>query len=116
MDQEMKRPMTAAEEERWKAGTPRETIAVERSWNKRPDGLAIKMPAPEKIGKYVTLELKEMSDVTDPYVTGKTCSGLGFTCSGSSIRVNKVGTSTDAWPPRMVGEPEKLHSRSTISK
>jgi hypothetical protein len=41
MDQEMKHPMTVAEEEGWKTGTPRETIVVERIWNKKPDGLTI---------------------------------------------------------------------------
>jgi len=44
MDQEMKLPVTAAEEERYKAGTPRETISEARIWNKRPVGLVIKMP------------------------------------------------------------------------
>ena len=53
MDQEMKRPMTEAEEKRLKAGIPRETIAVERIWNKRPDGFAIKMPTTEKAGEIV---------------------------------------------------------------
>ena len=69
MDQEMKRTMTAAEEERCKAGTPRETIAEERIWNKRPDGLAIKMPTPERAGEFVILEFQRMSDVTDQYAT-----------------------------------------------
>ena len=68
MDQEMNRPMTEAEEKRYKAGIPRETIAEDRIWNKRPDGLA------------------------------------------------KVGTRTNAWPQRLVGEPEKLHIRSKIAK
>jgi hypothetical protein len=33
-----------------KAGTSRETIVEKRIWNKRPDGLAIKIPTPEKTG------------------------------------------------------------------
>jgi hypothetical protein len=53
MDQEMKRPMTEAEEKRLKAGIPRETIAVERICNKRRDGFAIKMPTTEKAGEIV---------------------------------------------------------------
>ena len=69
MDQEMKRPMTAAEEKRCKTGTPRQTIAEERIWNKRPDGLAIKMPTPEKAGEFVILQFKRMFDVTDQYFT-----------------------------------------------
>ena len=68
MDQEMKRRMTVGEEERYKADTPRETITEGRIWNKRPDGLAIKMSTSEKLGAFVTLEFKRMSDVTDRYV------------------------------------------------
>jgi hypothetical protein len=67
MDQEMKHPMTVVEEERWKTGTPRETIVVERIWNKRPDGLTIKMPTPGKLGELVILKFKRMSDVTHQY-------------------------------------------------
>jgi len=69
MDQEMKRPMTEAEERRCKAGTPRKTITEERIWNKRPVGLAIKMPTSETVGEFVILEFKRMSDVTDQYVS-----------------------------------------------
>ena len=69
MDQEMKHPMTEAEEKKYKAGIPKETIAEERIWKKRPDGLAIKMPTPETVGEFVILEFKRMSDVTDQYVT-----------------------------------------------
>jgi len=109
MDQEMKRPMPESEEERCKAGMPREKIAEERIWNKRPDGLAIKMPTSAKMGEFVILDFKRMSDVTDQYMTRAKQ-------VASSIRVHKVGTRTNAWPTRMVGEPETLHSRSTISK
>ena len=73
--------MTAAERERYKAGTPRETFAEVRIWNKRPDRLAIKMPTSEKLGEFVILEFKRMSDVTDQYVT---------TRSNISVRVHKV--------------------------
>jgi hypothetical protein len=41
--------MTVTEEERYKGGTPRKTIAEERIWNKRPDVLAIKIPTSEKL-------------------------------------------------------------------
>jgi hypothetical protein len=67
------------------------------------------MPTPETVGEFVILEFKRMSDVTDQYVTGKKC-------SGGPICVHKVGTRTNTWPPRMVNESEKLHSRSKISK
>jgi hypothetical protein len=36
-----------------------------RIWNKRPDGLAIKMPTSETVGEFVILEFKRMSDVTE---------------------------------------------------
>ena len=62
-------PMTEAEEVRCKAGIPRESIAEDRIWSKRPDGLAIKMPTSTKMGEFVILEFKRMSDVTDQYVT-----------------------------------------------
>jgi hypothetical protein len=99
--------MTEAEENRHKTGIPRGKIAEVRIWNKRPDGLAIKMPTTEKLGEFVILEFKRMSDVTDH--TGKTC-------SGSSIHVYyNVGARTNAWSPRMVGDPEELYSGSKIS-
>jgi hypothetical protein len=69
MDREMKHLMTLTEEEKSEGGTPRQTRTVERIWNKRPDGLSIKMPEPEKNGEFFILEFKRMSDVTDQYVT-----------------------------------------------
>ena len=62
-------PMPEAEEERCKAGMPREKIAEERIWNNRPDGFAIKMPTSAKMGEFVILDFKRMSDVTDQYMT-----------------------------------------------
>jgi hypothetical protein len=50
MDQEMN---TETEEKRLKTGIPKETIAVERIWNKRPDRFAIKMPTTTKAGEFV---------------------------------------------------------------
>ena len=41
MVQDMKHPMTEAEEKRYKTGIPRETMVEERIWNKRPNGLDI---------------------------------------------------------------------------
>ncbi len=71
MDQELKRPMTEAEKERLKAGISKETIAVERIWNKRPDRFAIKMSTKTKAGELVILEFKRMSCVADQNVTRK---------------------------------------------
>jgi hypothetical protein len=41
---------------------------LDRLWNKRPDGFAIKMPTETKVGELVILEFKRMSCVTDQYV------------------------------------------------
>jgi hypothetical protein len=79
--------MTETEEKRFKAGIPRETIAVDRIWNKRPDGVNMKMPTTGKTVEFVILEFKRMH-------TGKKC-------SGSPIRVHKVGSTPNAWTPRM---------------
>jgi hypothetical protein len=51
--------MIEAEKKRHKAGIPKEKIAEERIWNKRPDGLGIKMPTTEKVGEFVILESRE---------------------------------------------------------
>jgi hypothetical protein len=46
-----------------------ETIAIDRLWNKRPDGFAIKKPTEDtEGGELVILEFKRMSCVTDQYV------------------------------------------------
>jgi hypothetical protein len=52
MDQEMKHPMQDAKEKKYKTGIPREAIVEERIWNKRPDGLVIKIPTPETVGEF----------------------------------------------------------------
>ncbi len=57
------------EDKRYKAGIPREKVAVERIWTKRPDTFAIKMTTTEKVGEFVILKFKRMSCVTEEYVT-----------------------------------------------
>ena len=37
-------------------------------WNKRPDGIAFKMPTKTKAGVICLLEFKHMSDVTNQYI------------------------------------------------
>ena len=69
MGQERNRPLTEAEKKKHKADTPIEKIMLDRIWNKRPDGFAIKMPTKTKTGELVILEFKHMSCVTDQYVT-----------------------------------------------
>jgi hypothetical protein len=68
MGQERNRSLTEAEERKHKADTPKEKIVIDRLWNKRPDGIAIKMPTKTKAGKLVILEFKRMSCLTDQYV------------------------------------------------
>ena len=53
---------------RHKAGTTKETIVLDRLWNKRPDGFTIQRPTETKEGELVILEFKHMSCVTDQYV------------------------------------------------
>jgi len=61
-------PLTEAEQRKRDAGTTEETIAIDRLWNKRTDGFAIKKPTETTGGELVILEFKRMSCVTDQYV------------------------------------------------
>ncbi len=67
-DTELKRPLTQPEERRRKSGILQEQIAQDRFWNKRPDGVAFKMPTKTKTGVICLLEFKRMSDVTSQYI------------------------------------------------
>ena len=67
-DLEMKRPLTEAEKVRRQQGIPHERIAEDRLWNKRPDGIAFKMPEDSSSGVLCLLEFKRMSDVTSNYI------------------------------------------------
>ena len=51
-----------------KKGIPHEQIAHDRLWNKRPDGIAFKIPTKTKSGVICLLEVKVMSDVTSHYI------------------------------------------------
>ena len=51
-------------------GIPQEQIAQDQLWNKRPDGVAFKMPTNTKAGVICLLEFKRMSDVTSQYIVG----------------------------------------------
>ena len=53
--------MTEAEKKKHKVDTPMEKIVLDRIWNKRPDGFAIKMPTKETTGELVIPEFKRMS-------------------------------------------------------
>ena len=67
-DTELRRPLTQTEERRREKGIPHEHITQDRLWNKRPDGIAFKMPTNTKTGVVCLLEFKRMSDVTSHYV------------------------------------------------
>jgi len=117
MQQEMNRPMTEAEESRHKAGTAGEIIAEDRIWNKRPDGLAIKMATTDTAGEFVIPEFKRMSDVTDQYVTRARNVPVNQYASIKSALERTLGPRNKTYIlslARMVGEPEKLHSGSKI--
>ena len=60
--------MTEVEKRKHNTDTPKEKIVLDRLWNKRPDGFAIKIPTETKTGELVILEFKRMSCVTDQYV------------------------------------------------
>ena len=49
-------------------GIPHEQIAQDRLWNKRPDGIAFKVPTKGGAGVICLLEFKRMSDVTSHYI------------------------------------------------
>ncbi len=60
--------LTSAEQRKRDAGITEETIAIDRLWEKRPDGFAIKKLTDTKGGELVILEFERMSCVTDQYV------------------------------------------------
>ena len=62
---EMDRLLTEAEKKMLTDGSSRADIAQARLWNKRPDGIATKMPTKHKHkqGEFVILEFERMSDV-----------------------------------------------------
>ena len=64
----MKHPLTRAETTRKQQGISHEQITEDRLWNKRPDGIAFKMPTDTKLGVICLLEFKRMSDVTSHYI------------------------------------------------
>ena len=64
----MQRLLTRAETIRKKQGISNEQITEDRLWNKRPDGIAWKMPTDTKSGVICLLEFKRMSDVTSHYI------------------------------------------------
>ena len=68
-DRELQRPLTQAENRRIQEGQSKETIAKERFWRLRPDGIAVLPPVGNKAGIFCILEHKRMSDTCDQYLT-----------------------------------------------
>ena len=67
-EREMSRPLTQVEEMQRHQGVSHKQIAQNRLWNKRPDGIAFKIPTTTKVGAICLLEFNRMSDVTNYYV------------------------------------------------
>ena len=67
-DTEMERPLTPAEAKKRREGVSHEKIVQDRLWNKRPDGIAFRMPTKTKAGVICLLEFKRMSDITSRYM------------------------------------------------
>ncbi len=87
-DTEWRRPLTQAEVMRRKKGIPNEQIAHDRLWNKRPDGIAFKIPTKTKAGVICLLEFKRMSDVTNQYIVrAKRVSGAQYTSFRSALAI-----------------------------
>jgi hypothetical protein len=63
-DIELRRPLTQEEEIRRQRGIPHDQIVQDRLWNKRPDGIAFKVPTKGGVGVICLLEFKRMSDVS----------------------------------------------------
>ena len=106
-DTEMRRPLTQAEERRRKSGIPQEQIAQDRFWNKRPDGVAFKIPTNTKTGVVCLLEFKCMSDVTSHYVVN---------AKRIAERISQIGANHDYAPSRMEGRTNQLHRRGAVSQ
>ena len=71
--QELARTLIPAEEKMIRERVSREEIAKERTWRKRPDGIATKMSTETKSGEFCILEFKRMSDVTDEFDINMLC-------------------------------------------
>jgi hypothetical protein len=67
----MQRPLTRSEMMRRQQGISYEQIVEDRLWNKRPDGIAFRMPTNTKSGVICLLEFKRMSDVTSHYAVSQ---------------------------------------------
>ena len=81
-------------EMRRKKGIPHEQIAHDRLWNKRPDGIAFKIPKKTKAGEICLLEFKRMSDVTNQYIIrAKRVAEAQYTSlrSGLTITMHRQG-------------------------
>ena len=62
---EMGRPLTPVGRKSLTTGVLENYYRAERLWNKRPDGIVVKMSKVGKRGEFVILEFKQLSDVTE---------------------------------------------------
>ena len=87
-DIELRRPLTQTEETGRQKGIPHEQIAQDRLWNKRPDGIAFKVPTKAGAGVICLLEFKRMSDVTNHYiVSAKRVTEVQYTSLRSTLAI-----------------------------
>jgi hypothetical protein len=68
-NREMQRLLAQAGDRRIQEGQSNETVAKERFWRLRLDGIAVLPPMGNKAGVFCILEHKRMSDVCDRYLT-----------------------------------------------
>ena len=68
-ERETKHPFTQSELKLITAGQTRDSVAQNRFWRLRPDGLSFRLPTKTSSGTLCILEFKRMSDVTDQYLT-----------------------------------------------
>ena len=88
---EMEHPLTSVERETLGTGVTLKTMTEVRLWNKRPDGISIKIPREDKLGEFVILEFKRMSDVIENYLTRVKEKEEGQYMSSKSVLERSLG-------------------------
>ena len=114
-EREMSRPLIPAKEMKRKEGVPHEQIAQDRLWNKRPDGIAFKMPTKTKVGVICLMEFKRMSDVTIRYVVrAKSVTEEQYESFRSALRA--LSLRQDYATPGMDSRTNQLHRGRAVPK
>ena len=108
-DTELRRPLTKEEEMRRKTGIPHEQIAHDRFWNKRPDGIAFKIPTKTKTGVICLLEFKRKSDVTSHHIVrAKRVAEAQY--------ASQIGVSHNYATSGVEGRTSQFHHRNTVAQ